>query len=332
MTDRTAFSAPGKLMLFGEFAVLEGHPAVALCFDGRIRCEARRGGGLLRFDAPELLFDGAIEVPLSALSGPPDRSELQLLWPFFQQVVPRLGGLSLRFDAEFPSTWGLGSSSASSLAAVAATRALLGEKPDETALFAEVRSLQQEFQGRASGYDAATQLLGGVVLFSDPAFAGAPGPLQLERVDAPPMPWLVGYTGRKASTSKMLLTVGSEFPSRSPIYDRIGQLAHEGLASLRAGDVAAVGDAMNRGHGLLVELGAVPADLAWKVTSLQATAGVQGARMCGAGGGDCVLMLADDRQAAIDALQAVDFSVLPLTFTETGLRAEPTDQEAPHES
>lgn len=319
-------------MLFGEFAVLEGHPAVALCFDRRIRCEARLLPGRLRFDAPELLVEGAIELPLSALAGPPELPELRLLWPFLQNAVPRLGGLSLRFDAEFPSTWGLGSSSASSLAAVAATRALLAEYPDEAALFAEVRALQQTLQGRASGYDAATQLLGGVVLFSDPGFAGEAGPVQLERVDGPAMPWLVGYTGRKASTSKMLRSVGSDFPSRSPIYRRIGELAKEGLAALRAGDIATLGDAMNRGHDLLVELGAVPADLALKMQALQETDGILGARMCGAGGGDCVLMLVDDQQAAIDALHAVDFSLLPLTFTESGLRAEPTDQEARYES
>ena len=47
----SAWSAPGKLMLFGEYAVLEGHPSLALCFDARMRCAARAGGGDVRFDA-----------------------------------------------------------------------------------------------------------------------------------------------------------------------------------------------------------------------------------------------------------------------------------------
>ena len=302
-------------MLFGEFAVLEGHPAVALCFDRRIACTAGAGepAGGVRFEAPGLL-DRPVVLESMDAEPPP---ELRLLWPLLTEAVERLGGISLAFEAGFPSTWGLGSSSASSLAAVAGVRALLGESPSDEALFIEVRDLQRRLQGAASGYDAATQLLGGVVRFQDDG--GVP---RLERVEAPELDWVVGYTGRKASTGAMVRAVREQHPVGAPLYARIGALAERGLEALRLGAVDALGACMNEGHGQLTALGAVPDDLVEPMTTLQGDPAVAGARMCGAGGGDCVLVLAHDRTGAAEALRRVGFEELPLHFTPAGLRRE----------
>lgn len=315
MTARAAFSAPGKLMLFGEYAVLHGEPALAACFDRQIRCSAEAGGDALVFDAPELL-DEVVRLPLSALDAEAPFPELRLLWPLLSRAAPALDGLRLRFDATFPPTWGLGSSSASTLAAVAAVRALLGESPSDLALFREARGLQRRLQGRASGYDAATQLLGGVVWFQD---ADA---LTLERVSGPALPLRVAYTGAKASTTKMIGSVTERFPPGSAIYGRIGDLCRDGRALIEGGDLAGLGAAMNAGHALLAELGAVSDAQAAAMARLQAVPGVLGARMCGAGGGDCVLLLAPDPDAAAHAADTVGWELLPLSFTERGLREE----------
>ena len=70
MTERgqvASFSAPGKLMLFGEYAVLEGYPSLAMCLDRRIRATARVLPGEPRVvvDAPAVLaqpFRGGPEL------------------------------------------------------------------------------------------------------------------------------------------------------------------------------------------------------------------------------------------------------------------------------
>lgn len=310
------FSAPGKLMVFGEYAVLEGHPAVALCFDRRIRCTATAGGGGLRFDAPSLLGDrGPLLIPeLGSVAPDP---ALRLLWPLLREAVPALGGLTLRFEAGFPHFWGLGSSSASSLAAVAATWTLLGRPVARSELFAAVRGLQRAHQGAASGYDAATQLLGGVV-----RFVGGDAPV-FERIPVPvTLGWVVAWTGVKASTGAMIRDARARYPLGDPLYARIGDLAREGEACLRTGDVVALGAAMNEGHSLLSELGAVPDDLEGLILALQGDPCVHGARLAGAGGGDCVLILAEDPEGAAQAARAHGFDVLPVRFEEQGLRAE----------
>ncbi len=318
-----SFSAPGKLMLFGEYAVLEGHPAVALCFDSRIRCTATAGGDSLLFSAPSLL-DRVLEVRDVGVE-PPDPA-LRLLWPLIQEVMPQLGGLTLEFEAEFPHTWGLGSSSASSLAAVAAIRTLQGHTVEPPALFDEVRGLHRRLQGAASGYDAATQLVGGAVYFDPTGLpSGRPSSATFERIEVPHYAWVVAWTGVKASTGAMIRTVREQHPIGSPIYARIGALAVRGVELLAKGDRGALGAAMNEGHALLHELGAVPADLHARLLALQADPWVHGARMSGAGGGDCVLILARDLAGASTAARAQGFEILPLFFEETGLRAEPLE-------
>ena len=311
-----SFSAPGKLMLFGEYAVLEGHPAVALCLNKRIRCTATAGGGdTLLFSAPSLL-DRVIEVEEIGPEAP--HPGLRLLWPLIQEVMPQLGGLTLEFEAEFPHTWGLGSSSASSLAAVAAIRTLQGHTIEPAELFEAVRTLHRRLQGAASGYDAATQLLGGAVHFQ-------PDGPRFEGIAVPHLAWVVAWTGVKASTGEMIRTVRAQHPVGAPIYARIGALAALGVQLLAQGDRAALGAALNEGHALLHELGAVPGDLHTRLLALQADPWVHGARMSGAGGGDCVLILARDLAGASAAARAQGFPILPLFFEETGLRAEPLE-------
>lgn len=310
-----SYSAPGKLMLWGEYAVLEGHPAVALCFDARIRCtavqSARRG---VHFDSPSLL--GARNpVFIEELEGPRPK-ELELLWPLLSEAVVAVDGIALKFHADFPHTWGLGSSSASSLAAVAAVYTVMGTPFTNATLFDRVRRLQRRLQGAASGYDAATQLLGGAV-----RFVGGDEPV-MERLEAPRRPWLVAYTGRKASTGSMISKVRAVYPPGHILYAAVGKLAEQGAKLLVSGSTTEIGAAMNEGHALLRALGGVPDDLHDKVLALQKHDWIHGARMSGAGGGDCVLVLPVDVKRASEAIRAQGWDVLPLTFEETGLREE----------
>lgn len=303
-------SAPGKLMLFGEYAVLEGHRSVALCFDRRIRCTATRGGDRVTVVSPGV-FEPSIDLPAAALDqGPAPDPRLGLLWPILRAHAR--GGVHLVFDAGFPPTWGLGSSSASTLAAAAA---LAGRGGVDR--FAEVRDAQRALQGSASGYDVATQLLGGYVLYRD----GESAELQPLLVDAEPS-WVVAWTGTKVGTGPMIRRVRERFPPGHAVYARIGALAERGADLLREGDLSGLGAALDEGHGLLEELGAVPDEPAAIVRALQADPDVLGARMSGAGGGDCILILAADPTYAAAAARGHGLEVLDLHPDADGLRIE----------
>jgi len=302
-------SAPAKVMLFGEYAVLEGHRALAMCLDRRISCRVERGGGRLSVRAPGV-FEPSIDLPAGVLdsSACPD-PRLQLLWPLLRSHRDG-AGLSLEFTADFPPTWGLGSSSASTLAAAAA---LAGPNPE---IFGDVLLAQRALQGSASGYDVATQLLGGFVLYR-----GGETP-KMEQVVAPPMEWMLAWTGRKVATGPMIGKVRDRFPPGHPLYAQIGALTEVGTEFLLGGHRRALGEALNEGHELLGRLGCVPSDFGERVECLQSDPSVFGARMTGAGGGDSVLLLVDDRAAASAAAGAAGLEVLDLGPESEGLRME----------
>jgi mevalonate kinase len=296
-------------MLFGEYAVLEGRRALAMCVDRRIACTLRESAPTdrVRLVSPGV-FEPPIELPLWRLDDPEPPDELELLWPL---IRPRLrGGHELTFEADFPPTWGLGSSSAALLAAGGA----LGVAPDE--LLVAARDAQRSLQGRASGYDVATQLTGGFVAYRD----GDP-----PRVDGvepgPGLCWLVAWTGRKAKTSGMIRKVMAR-GSAGALLDRIGALTEAGLDALVAGDGSRLGPLLNDGQALLDALGATPLDLADQIAALQADPAVLGARLSGAGGGDCLLILAADVAAAAAAATNQGFEVLDLNVESDGLIIE----------
>ena len=102
----------------------------------------------------------------------------------------------------------------------------------------------------------------------------------------------------------------------------IGALAEEARELLEGGDAPGLGEALAAGQAMLEELGAVPSPLAERIAALQASPAVHGARLSGAGGGDCVVVLARDAGAAAAAMADCGLDVLDLEPEAEGLRIE----------
>ena len=108
-------SAPGKCILFGEHAVVYGHPAVAVAIDQRINVKIE----LTKSNSHDWKLDGLVFDPKRH---PHIEALKQRLWP------GELGApaLSIHIEGEIPTASGLGSSAALSVAASAALRAARG--------------------------------------------------------------------------------------------------------------------------------------------------------------------------------------------------------------
>jgi len=160
--------------------------------------------------------------------------------------------------------------------------------------------------------------VGGCAVFrpgDPPTFAQVATPVDRGR-------WRVAWTGRKVSTGSMIRSVRERHPVGDPIYARIGRLAEDALLLLTAGDVDGLGAALQEGQALLEELGASPAWAGEAARRLSASSGVLGARLSGAGGGDCVVMLVDDPEAAAAAVADVGLTLLEPTVDPVGLVVE----------
>lgn len=352
-------SAPGKLVLLGEYAVLEGAPAVTMAVDRRavVRLTSRTGSRCEVF-APDVL-DRRVPFAIAA-DGLPDWSAagsdaaaLNLVDEVLrgladEGLAPVAGGgfqlaldTSAFFDtakAERPKL-GLGSSAALTVALAMAFIALAGKAGDEADhghWLPRLLALHRKFQGgQGSGVDVATSLVGGLLAYQ--LHDGG------ERPTARPLAWPAGlhqrfiWSGRSASTPKFLSILRRWRADHEGEY-RMRMDALSDIASAAVGDLAR-GDAA----GFL----ACAASYANDLRALGLASGVeiysdehvaiaaiaarhQGVvyKPCGAGGGDVGVLFATDPDsltAAVAQLAAAGFASVPLAVDTTGLRIEITE-------
>ena len=158
--------APGKVVLWGEYAVLEGAPAAVLAVDRYARCTVETSEvwqfSALGFDAPQARFS---VLPLA----PPAEESATLAWHVLRDL-PNTAPLAIAMDtgAFYRSgiKLGLGSSAALCVAVQAALAALNGSQPDFQQALAAHRQLQG---GKGSGVDVAASFHGGCLRFQNGA-------------------------------------------------------------------------------------------------------------------------------------------------------------------
>lgn len=302
-------SAPGKLFLCGEYAVLEGAPAVLTAIDRR--AVARFGGRALRVSpVVAAVFE---EVHARFPAGAIARSDEAPI------------AVETRGFARGRAKLGLGSSAAVAVAATAlllaraeATAGVPGERILEIALAAH-RTAQG---GRGSGADVAAAVLGGTICYERGATAVGVGP--------PPAAIAFVWTRRPASTTDLLARVQA-FAVASPaehgaLIGDLAALAAAFVAAYAARDAneivrltSAYGAAMAR---LGEASGAPIVDAAHaRVARLAAACGGAG-KPSGAGGGDTAVAIfarSEDRDRFAIAAAEDGFAVLDLRCHERGV-------------
>lgn len=138
------FVAPGKLVLVGEYAVLDGAPAIVAAIDRGVACTV--WPSVVRsITAPD---DRFVRAALDAEGAPPAD------YAFADWNPPALPGKA-----------GFGGSAAATVAAVLAARAKRGRPVDAAALHAAAAPVHHAVQGSGSGIDVAASAYGGVIRF-----------------------------------------------------------------------------------------------------------------------------------------------------------------------
>lgn len=280
-------SAPAKLILMGEHAVVHGFPAVALPMPAlEATVVAWQTPGPLRLHSP--VFTGPIAeaaaVPASARG----------LAVAARQALAMLGrpadGLTLEVRSDVPMGAGLGSSAAVAVALVRAIYAAFGRTPTEEALLVLAHRAETEAHGTPSGVDSHASAIGQPICYVQGHGARRlvlPKPLHL----------VVADSGRPGHTGEAVSAVAARLRSDSTRtrerLERLGQLAEAVVRSLGAGQVEAIGPLFDAAHGELAELGVSDAGLDALVAAAR-LAGARGAKLTGGGRGGCIVVLATD--------------------------------------
>ncbi|HEX3761614.1 MAG TPA: hypothetical protein VHW23_23110 [Kofleriaceae bacterium] len=308
-------TAPGKLILTGEYAVLDGAPAIVVAVDRR--AIARRNA-TPRGSSPFLL---AVAEEIAARRGagdPAARSALEVSvdsTAFYDRATPRRLGPS-----ELPerTKLGLGSSAAVTVAATALALDTANRREILTVALAAHARAQGPRGSRGSGADIAASVYGGTIVFSRPA---GTGPCLIEPVRWPGSVMLVPFfTGVAADTAQLVARVAAAREANRTAVDAalaaVTEASRAACASLAAspdvapvaliGALALAADATDR-LAAATRIDLVPACVTAARAALARLGGT--AKTTGAGGGDVGV-------AVISA--AVDVTLVGRSLIEAG--------------
>jgi mevalonate kinase len=319
-------SAPGKLMLFGDHSVVYGHPCIVTAIDQRIRVSATKSNQpTFSLSAPDLGLKEYLK-PMEELAErdvPKSVSFLENLYKVFLEEHPQKGGITIETKSDFLSTFGFGSSSAVTAAFGRALTELYEIEADNFEIFRWCYQAVLNVQGVGSGFDIAAALWGGTLYYVTPA----------KTVDVLPvdqLPMTVGYTGIKADTPtivRMVQTQRDKYPDKiENIFSEITAITELARQAIKIKDWLLVGELMTKNQELLNELQVSSQELDSLITAAN-EAGAYGAKLSGAGGGDCMIALASDSgQSEIEnAIEHAGGEVMRVQSNAPGVRVESRD-------
>jgi mevalonate kinase len=291
-------SAPGKIILFGEHAVVYGQPAIALPFASlTATAEAKpapAGDGLSIQvgDTGQILrLDQTTEVhPLK------DAAQLAL-----QKWGVAAPDLRIELTSSIPMGGGFGSGAAISAVFLRALAGALGQPLDNAQLNAWVYETEKFYHGTPSGIDNT------VIVYNQPVYFVRNQPL--ERFDFAPISgdllWLVASSGVPGSTKETVAAVRGLYEADRETYGQIiaqiGAITRAARAHLQAGgsadQVAAnVGPLMLNNQTLLAAL-TVSSPRLEALVAAAINAGAAGAKLSGGGRGGNIIALTLAAQA-----------------------------------
>lgn len=327
--NKIVVSAPGKLMLLGEHAVVYNHPCLVTAVDQRMRATVETLDVLeFQLEAEDVKVAGYkkslselgigdvpkgakfVEIALKNLMER-SRNKFEMTWK---------KGIKVTTKSEFSSQFGFGSSSASTVCTIKAVSEILRLNLSNKEIFDLSYKTVLDIQGKGSGFDVAAAVFGGTLYF-------VTGGKVIEPLNIKLLPLIVGYSGVKADTVTLINKVKEAFAGREnrleEIYSGIAMLVDEAKAAFAGGNLAKVGELMNKNQAYLSELG-VSIDKLDNMINAAIGAGAYGAKLSGAGGGDCIIALHSvwGKSSIESAIKKAGGEVIDIKTNAEGVRIE----------
>lgn len=294
----TTQSAPGKVILFGEHAVVYGRPAIAIPIpqvQASASIEDAPPGSGCSIHAPDVgrsfrLAEASAEDPLAAI---------------VHETLTYLGvsepDVTITIRSTIPMASGMGSGAAVSTAIARALIVHLGRTPDPDVISALVFEVERIYHGTPSGIDNTVIARGKPVFFVKDRLVesfGIKTPLHL----------LIADTGIPSSTKTVVGQVREGWEARRDYYDslfrQVGQITVMARGAIVAGELHALGALMDGNHWLLEQMGVSIPEIE-QIVQAARQAGALGAKLSGAGRGGNVITLVQEetRDAVAEAIR-----------------------------
>jgi len=289
--------APGKIILFGEHAVVYGQPAIAIpvlnvTATARVTPILGTEAGKVHIQAHDIQLD----TLLSDL--PEDHPLAAAIRATLQEITPNhTPAFTIQLDSKIPIAAGMGSGAAVTVAIIRALSAFLGRPLPNERISELAFEIEKLHHGTPSGIDNT------VVTFQKPVYFQRGEPLQTLTLTQPTY-WVIADTGEKTPTWETVADVRAlhdESPETcDTIFAEIGQITQEARLALSQGDLDRLGSLMNRNQALLQDLQVSSPRLEKLITAAH-EAGAVGAKLSGGGrGGNMIALVPREKVSQVE--------------------------------
>lgn len=289
--------APGKIILAGEHFVVLGAPAVAMAIDLYSEAQVTPKGSKTGVDVNA-------DIPLRFLSGKPGnpvkldpRELLRPLQLAAEVTMKHVGisgrGLQVDVECEIPVAAGLGSSASTTVAIISAVAKSRQMELSRKEIFTLAFAPENYLHGKPSGVDQATCIYGGIIQFNRPFN------VKILRPEREPVILVCDTRVHHATRTLVGGVVKKSQRERGRFQDYIAEVREisSGVAkALREGDDEDLGTLMNQNHDFLRKIGVSNPKLDHLV-DVARRLGSLGAKLTGAGGGGCIIVLCRSKSA-----------------------------------
>jgi mevalonate kinase len=286
----TKASAPGKIILFGEHAVVYGRPALAVPVT-QVHADVE----ILDSDSAGIWIDAPdvdLHTELNAL--PSDHPIASVIHNFlFLSRISPFPNLSIKITSTIPVASGLGSGAAVTVALTRALSSHFNHSMTDDVVNTFAYEIEKLYHGTPSGIDNT------VVTYSKPVYFVKGQPIEVFKVGRP-FTIVIGDTGISAPTKESVADVRQLWMKDTKrfevIFDEIADISFSARRVIEEGWIEMLGTLMDENHALLQELTVSSPELDQLVLATR-SAGASGAKLSGGGRGGNVIALVEQERA-----------------------------------
>jgi mevalonate kinase len=286
----TTSSAPGKIILFGEHAVVYGQPALAvpvIQVQATATVTENSRGGIM-IEAPNI----NLSADLTGLA--PDNPLAAVIHSVFSTLgISNPPACTVYLQSTIPVASGLGSSAALSVAIIRALSEFLGQPLPDQQVNALAFEAEKLYHGTPSGIDNT------VVSYAKPVYFIKRKSIKTFHVGAP-FTIMIGGTGISAPTKESVDAVRKLWEADKPrwekVFDRVGEIVWNARQAIERGDTVELGRLMDTNHALLQAMTVSCVELDQLVEAAR-NSGALGAKLSGGGRGGNMIALVEKENA-----------------------------------
>lgn len=309
MLRKVKVSAPGKIILSGEHAVVYGYPAILSAIDKRLTVEIEKGDKELEVIPKEgkLWVEKALELIRERLG------------------TDKVKNLTIGIDSQIPIGCGLGSSAAFAVAVTAAIFEFLRLPRSRRKTNEIAYEVEKKQHGTPSGGDNTVSTYGGFLLYRKETEAFKVFSSLKTKIF--PQIFLINSGKPEESTGEMIKQV-KDFISKSPlraekIFREIEKITRDFLRFL-SGEGQNFGNLIRTNESYLEELGVVSDKTKTLIRKIESLGG--SAKISGAGGfkgnSGIIITYHADQEKLISFAKKENLNIIQAKLGEQGVRVE----------